>query len=245
MTRTVAALVLFGISFGYLEAAVVVYLRAIYDPIRHRLHPERAAGDLFPLISPQQLADAGPENPRRLLIEIGREAATIAMLAGFGMAAGRNFNERMAAFAVVFGLWDIFFYLFLKLMIAWPQSLFTWDILFLIPLPWVGPVIAPVIVALTLVVCGLVSLGLGGVPARPREWMAMIAGGLIVILAFAWDYRNTMTGGLPNPFNWPLFLAGEVIALTAFLSAVRRLSGASRPGYPVSRKPRDFEWPPR
>jgi hypothetical protein len=233
MTRTVASLLLFGISFGYLEAAVVVYLRAIYDPIRHSLHPDRPNGELFPLISPQELAAAGPENPRRLLIEIGREAATIAMLAAFGLAAGRNFNQRMAAFAVVFGLWDIFFYVFLRLMIDWPQSLFTWDILFLIPLPWVGPVLAPVIVAMTLVVCGLYSLHVGGMPARPREWMAMIAGGLVVILSFVWDYRNTMAGGLPNPFNWPLFLAGELIALAGFLFA------AWRREYPGSRKLRD------
>src|ERR1700724_3062842 len=177
MTRTVAALLLFGISFGYLEAAVVVYLRALYDPIRHRLHPGRGPDDLFPLISPQELAGAGTENPRRLLIEIGREAATIAMLAAFGLAAGRNFNQRMAAFAVVFGVWDIFFYVFLRLMIHWPQSLFTWDILFLIPLPWVGPVLAPVIIALTLVACGLISLRLGGIPSRSREWMEASAGG--------------------------------------------------------------------
>jgi hypothetical protein len=233
MTRTVAALLLFGISFGYLEAAVVVYLRAIYDPIRHRLHPNRGPDELFPLISPQELADAGPENPHRLLIEIGREAATIAMLAGFGLAAGRNFNQRMAAFAVVFGLWDIFFYVFLSLMIHWPQSLFTWDILFLIPLPWVGPVVAPMIVALSLVVCGLVSLQLGGMPMRPLEWMAMIVGGLIVILSFVWDFRNTMAGGLPNPFNWPLFFTGEALALTGFLAAARHRK------YPGSRKPRD------
>jgi hypothetical protein len=239
MTRTVAALLLFGISFGYLEAAVVAYLRAIYDPIRQRLHPDRGVDELFPLISPRELADAGPENPRRLLIEIGREAATIAMLAAFGLAAGRNFNQRMAAFAVAFGLWDIFFYVFLKLMIHWPQSLFTWDILFLIPLPWVGPVIAPVIVALTLVVCGLISLRLGGMPARPREWMAMIAGGLIVILSFVWDFRNTMAGGLPNPFNWSLFFAGEVIALLGFLSAARCFSRVRQQEYPGSRKPRD------
>lgn len=220
MRRTVAALLLFGVSFGYLEAAVVVYLRAIYDPIRQRLHPGRGPDELFPLISSQELADAGPENPRRLLIEIGREAATIFMLAAIGLAAGRNFNQRMAAFAVVFGLWDIFFYVFLRLMIHWPQSLFTWDILFLIPLPWVGPVLAPMIVALSMVVCGLVSLRLGGLPARPLEWMAMILGGLIVILSFLWDFRNTMAGGLPSPFNWPLFFAGEVIALAAFVSAV-------------------------
>jgi hypothetical protein len=222
MTRSVAALLLFGISFGYLEAAVVVYLRAIYDPIRHSLHPDLPNGELFPLISPQELAAAGPENPRRLRIEIGREAATIVMLAAFGLAAGRNSNQRMAAFAVVFGLWDIFFYVFLRLMIHWPQSLFTWDILFLIPLPWVGPVLAPVIVAMTLVVCGLYSLRVDGLPARPLEWMAMIAGGMVVILSFVWDFRNTMAGGLPNPFNWPLFSAGEVIALAAFLSAVKR-----------------------
>jgi hypothetical protein len=233
MTRTVAALLLFGISFGYLEAAVVVYLRAIYDPIRQRLHPGRGPDELFPLISPQELAAAGPENPGRLLIEIGREASTIAMLAAFGMAAGRNFNQRMAAFAVVFGLWDIFYYVFLRLMIHWPQSLLTWDILFLIPLPWVGPVLAPVIVALTLVICGLISLRLGGMPARPREWMAMITGGMIVILSFVWDYRNTTAGGLPSPFNWPLFFAGEFIALMSFFVA------AWSRAYPGSRKPRD------
>jgi hypothetical protein len=219
MTRTVVALLLFGISFGYLEASVVVYLRAIYDPIRERLHPGRPAGDLFPLIKPEQLAAAGPDNPRRLLIEIGREAATVLMLAAFAMVTGRNFNQRLAAMAVAFGLWDISFYVFLKVMIAWPASLATWDILFLIPLPWVGPVLAPVIVSLTMIVCGLMSIHRGGIPPKPWQWAAMIAGGLIVILSFVWDYRNTTTGGLPNPFNWPLFAVGEALALLGFGAA--------------------------
>ena len=232
MYRTVAALVLFGISFGYLEAAVVVYLRAIYDPIRERIHPGRGPQDLFPLISPEQLKAAGPENARRLTIEIGREACTIIMLAAFGCAAGRNFNQRMAAFAVAFGLWDISFYVFLRLMIGWPQSLFTWDILFLIPLPWVGPVITPVLVSMTLIACGLVSLFHGGLPAKPWQWMAMVAGGAVVILAFVWDFRNTTSGGQPNPFNWPLFLAGELIALAGFIAA------AKSPGFQESRMPR-------
>ncbi len=144
MRRLVAALFLFGISFGYVEAAVVVYLRAIYNPVRARLHPERSPDDLFPLITTQQLADAGPENPRRLVIEVGREGATMLMLAGVALAAAGNLPEWIAAFAIVFGVWDIAFYAFLKLMIHWPESLSTWDILFLIPLPWVGPVWAPV-----------------------------------------------------------------------------------------------------
>src|SRR5713226_8183067 len=123
MYRLVAALLLFGVSFGYLEAAVVVYLRAIYDPIRASLHPGRKPGDLFPLITPAELEQAGPDHAKRLAIEVGREVATMAMLAGIALAAGRSFSERVAAFAVVFGLWDISFYGFLKLLIEWPESL--------------------------------------------------------------------------------------------------------------------------
>lgn len=233
MRRTLIALFLFGIAFGYLEASVVVYLRSIYDPIRQRIHPNREPSELFPLITPEQLAAAGPEHTRHLAIEIGREAATLVMLAAFGLVAGRNRNERWAAFAVAFGLWDISFYASLKLMIDWPASLFTWDILFLIPLPWVGPVIAPVLIALALVICGLISLQRGGLPVRPLQWLAMILGGLLVIGSFIWDYRNTTNGGLPNPFNWPLFFAGDAMALIGFAAAARNRE------FPESQTPLD------
>ena len=233
MRRVIAALFLFGISFGYVEAAVVVYLRAIYDPVRQRIHPERTPGDLFPLITPQQLANAGPENPRRLLIEIGREAATMVMLGSVAIAVARNFHQWFAAFAIVFGVWDIMFYAFLKLMIQWPASLSTWDILFLIPLPWVGPVWAPVLVALSMIVCGLIVLRSKNVHGTALHWIGVLAGAAVIVIAFVWDFRNTSAGGLPNPFNWPLFLLGEAIGLTAFLTAAR-----SR-GYPESQKPRD------
>ncbi|MBZ5609029.1 MAG: hypothetical protein LAP38_12280 [Acidobacteriia bacterium] len=239
MRRTIAALFLFGISFGYLEAAVVVYLRAIYDPIRQHLHPDRAPNQLFPLITPQQLADAGPDNPRRLAIELGREAATMAMLAAIALACGRNFQERVAAFAVAFGIWDIAFYAFLRLMIHWPDSLATWDILFLIPLPWVGPVWAPVLVAFSMVVCGLVVLGSNGLQAGPLHWLSVLVGALVIVLSFVWDYRNITAGGMPNPFNWPLFLAGEAIGLIGFFAAVRNR------GYPESQKPRGSGSPTR
>lgn len=219
MRRIIAALFLFGISFGYVEAAVVVYLRAIYDPVREHLHPGRKPHDLFPLISPQQLADAGPENPRRLAIEIGREAATMAMLAGIALACGRTFYESVAAFA--FGVWDIAFYGFLRVMIHWPDSLSTWDILFLIPLPWIGPVWAPVLVASTMIVCGLIALRRGGLPIPGRSWLGIAGGAAVIVLAFVWDFRNIAAGGLPNRFHWPLFFAGEAIGLAAFTAALR------------------------
>ncbi len=222
MRRAVAALFLFGISFGYVEAAVVVYLRAIYDPIRARLHPERGPHDLFPLITQKEIANTGPENTRRLGIEIGREAATMLMLGAVALAAARNPHQWMAAFAIAFGVWDISFYAFLKLMIHWPESLSTWDILFLIPLPWVGPIWAPVLVALSMIVCGLISLRAGGIRGRIPHWTGVLGGAIVIIIAFVWDFRNTTAGGFPNPFNWPLFLLGEAIGLSAFLAAAWR-----------------------
>jgi hypothetical protein len=234
MRRAVAALFLFGVSFGYVEAAVVVYLRAIYDPVRQKIHPERRPCDLFPLITPQQLANAGPENPRRLAIEVGREAATMIMLAAVALAAARNLPEWFAAFAIAFGVWDISFYAFLKLMVHWPDSLSTWDILFLIPLPWVGPVWAPVLVALSMIVCGLILLRSEGPRGTPLHWMGVLAGAAVIIIAFVWDFRNTTAGGWPNPFNWQLFLVGEAIGLSAFAAAARPRV------YPGSRKPRGW-----
>ena len=231
MRRAVAALFLFGISFGYLEAAVVVYLRAIYDPIRRELHPERAPNDLFPLITPQQLVNTGPENAHRLAIEVGREAATMLMLAAVALAVARNLHQWIAAFAIAFGVWDISFYAFLKLMIHWPDSLSTWDILFLIPLPWVGPIWAPVLVALTMIVCGLISLRAGGIRGTAAHWIGVLGGAAVIILAFVWDFRNTTAGGWPNHFNWPLLLVGEAIGLCAFIAALRARV------YPESRKP--------
>ncbi|HTW66908.1 MAG TPA: hypothetical protein VME17_19950 [Bryobacteraceae bacterium] len=233
MRRALAALFLFGISFGYVEAAVVVYLRAIYSPIRQRLHPERNPDDLFPLITPQQLAAAGPENPRRLAIEVGREAATMLMLAAAALAVASNLQQWFAAFAIAFGVWDLSFYAFLKLMIHWPASLSTWDILFLIPLPWVGPVWAPCLVALTMILCGVIALRERGVQGRPLHWAGVVAGAFVIVLAFVWDFRNTSAGGLPHPFNWPLFAIGEAIGLSAFLAAIRFRE------YRGSRKPRD------
>ena len=86
--------------------------------------------------------------PDFIWIEIGREAATMIMLASVGFLAARTWPGRLGAFALAMGLWDIFYYVFLWLFAGWPASLFDQDVLFLIPLPWWGPVLAPVSIAL-------------------------------------------------------------------------------------------------
>jgi hypothetical protein len=219
--RIVVGLFLFGISFGYVEAAVVIYLRALYEPLRQRLTPGRAPGDLFPLLDRDRMVAEAPETARLLNVEVIREAATIVMLAAAAMLVTGDRGLWLPAFAVVFGVWDVCFYLFLKLWIAWPASLLTGDILFLLPVPWVGPVLAPVIVSFTIVGCGLVALS-RPVDIRPRHWIGLILGGALVILSFTWDFRNVLAGNLPRPFAWWLFLLGELVSLGAFLHAVSR-----------------------
>lgn len=223
--RAVISLILFGSAFGYVEAAVVVYLRHIYQPVRQKLHPGKPPDDLFPLITTEQLKEQGPDYERLLLTELGREFATLLMLAGAALAVAANFRQWLAGFVLAFGVWDLVFYLFLKSILNWPDSLRTWDILFLLPLPWVGPVLSPCIVAATMIWGGIVLLkrdiGGRGMRISGPHWAGIVVGGLVLMVAFMWDWRNTMAGHEPNPFNWPLFAAGELLSVGSFLHSAR------------------------
>ena len=219
--RTVLGLLLFGISFGYVEAAVVVYLRALYDPIRQQVRPDRAVTELFPLITPEQLLAAAPERAPLVKMEVAREAATLCMLAAVALvAAGGLRPPWLAAFAVAFGAWDLFFYVFLRLLIGWPFSLLTWDILFLLPVPWAAPVLAPVIVSLTIIGSGVAGL-LRAVRLKPVHWVGFVLGSALILLSFTWDFRSLSSGGMPHSFPWILFASGEAIGIGAFLHARR------------------------
>jgi hypothetical protein len=223
LTRTLLALVLFGIAFGYVEAAVVIYLRTVFKPIRDAAFHAVPHNDLFPLLTTDHLQAAGPEYARLLVTELGREAATIIMLAAAGLAIAGTFRQWLAGFMISFGIWDIFYYAFLWLLIGWPESMMTWDILFLLPLPWVGPVVAPMIVSVSMIVAGSLILRREAegrpIPLHWLHWAAIFLGGLTVIVAFCWDFHNTAAGGWPRPFHWPLFAAGEAIGMAGFIHA--------------------------
>jgi hypothetical protein len=219
------ALLLFGVAFGCIEAAVVVYLRGLYEPIHQRLYPGSAANDLFPVLRLEQLDDAGPQVRRWLHTELVREVATLLLLAAMGLAVGHNGRAGFAAFVVAFGVWDVFYYVFLRLFVDWPGSLLDWDLLFLLPVPWAGPVLAPVLVALTMVGAGGLVLWRehAGRPVRAagRHWAGLAAGGLVVVAAFCWDWQGTLAGEMPAAFPWPLFAAGEGVGVAAFALAWR------------------------
>jgi hypothetical protein len=201
--RRLPWLLLYAVAMAYVESAVVVYLRALYYP----------RGFAFPL---------APMPPSMAAIEIGREAA---MLLGVAMLAGAARRERVLAFFVSFGVWDLFYYLWLWLFLGWPPSLLTWDILFLIPVPWIGPVLAPVIVSVGLVAGGIALLRREGTPgaaefSRPLILLAL-AGAVLVLASFTLDFEVVLRQLPPPSFRWWLFGVGVGLAVAAFGLSVR------------------------
>jgi hypothetical protein len=221
---------LFAIAMGFLESAVVIYLREILYP----------GGFAFPLSPvPADLA----------VTELFREVATLVMLVAIGVLASNRFSTGFGWFIFSFAIWDIFYYIFLKLLLGWPESLFTWDVLFLIPTTWTGPVLAPVLVSLTMILLALVILVQAergkGTRIIPAEWAVLALGSLVLIVAFIFDYSDYMlthfsllgmmeiknpevlevaTRYIPRRFPWWLFAAGEIILLGSIGSYWRRIA---------------------
>jgi hypothetical protein len=210
--------VVFAIGMAWVEAASVYYLRAMVDRIQ-----------------PYQ------ENPlpiRGVLgeVELVREAATLVMLLTIGMLAGRTWHQRLGYTAIAFGVWDILYYVFLRMMSGWPTSLFDWDILFLLPLPWWGPVLAPVSIALLMIVWGtLVSQSFDRTTSTSATWTVWGLSGIGIALAlyvFMADALHTVHLGLhvtrnvlPTTFNWSLFS----VALTLMATPVAQAGWRSCP----------------
>jgi hypothetical protein len=226
LTKTLFWLTLFSIAMGFMETAVVVDLRELYYP----------KGFNFPLM---------PIAPKIAITEFLREAATVIMLAGIGILAGKNKMQCFAFFVYAFAIWDIFYYVFLKLLLDWPASLFAWDILFLIPVPWVGPVLAPCIVSLTMILltASILFLQEKGyqVTFELKEFSLQISGCLIIIGSFLWDYVQAhtssqiwmlstkesllkdMTNYIPEAYNWWIFWIGEAMIFYGIITFVVRV----------------------
>jgi hypothetical protein len=223
-------IILFALAMGYLESTVVVYLRALYYP----------EGFGFPLKGMAQ---------NLVMAELFREAATLIMLVAFGTLVAREWLHRFAWFLVVFAIWDIAYYIFLKLLIGWPDSLLTNDILFLLPSLWTGPVLAPIINSVTMILLAYVILSPreGSTPAvslTSRELILLITGALMVLGAYledyagyVWDYRHSLPQGefswnqamtslpahfIPRSFDWLVFSLGVSLHYLAILLIFKR-----------------------
>jgi hypothetical protein len=206
---------IFAIAMAWVESAVVYYLRTMIN----RIEPYQP--NPLPLIG--GLGSA----------ELVREAATLIMLLTVGILAGRTWRTRLGYAAVAFGVWDIFYYVFLRVLCARPQSLFDWDILFLLPLPWWGPVLAPVSIAALMILWGtLVNVRRLPPASNANGWkvwlLNAIGVGLALYLFMADAIRVSGQGVealrnlLPSPFNWPVFCVALLLMAAPLFQFVRR-----------------------
>lgn len=197
---------LFSVAMGMLESSVVIYLRELYYP----------DGFHFPLKATSYTI---------AVTEIFRELATLIMLLGIGMLAGKGKHERFAWFIYSFAIWDIFYYVFLYLIIDWPMSLSDWDVLFLLPMMWIGPVWAPVILSILMILLALFILHFSrrrhNANMKLREWIVLLTGAFIVIIAFCKDFYLYMTTHFPTVPGTQLFFSKHTFEYAAQYVPVR------------------------
>ncbi|GAB4378508.1 MAG: hypothetical protein Kow0042_27070 [Calditrichia bacterium] len=211
-------LTVYAVAMAYLEATVVVYLRELY-------YPEK----MLKIFPPEFLSDFD------LLVELGREAATIIMMLSVAFLAERkNATRIFAAFVYQFGIWDIFYYIWLKITIGWPVQIAEWDILFLIPWAWLGPWICPVFISLLFVGWGgAVLLSGENIRLTKSGWLIFSGGAVLALISFLQPALSLiLTGGRealsqyqPDGFWWWFFISGYLVMAYGLFKDFRKKAG--------------------
>ena len=210
---TFGVVMIFAVGMANVEAAAVIYIRNLH-------------GDIDPLTTTLDSAirDYG-------VIELIREAATMVMLLAVGWLAGGNIFGRLGYFIAAFGAWDIGYYVWLRVFTGWPETLLDTDILFLIPLPWWGPVLTPVLIAALMIAIGAILAARAERNAvfDPPAWAPALAliGMFVLLFAFMEPAIFALPGGpehvfsfIPTSFNWPVYLVGYAAAAIGSFRAV-------------------------
>jgi hypothetical protein len=212
----------YAIAMALLEAIVVIYLRGLIQFRGRQV-------DLHQYLS----------------MEIGREVATLVMLVAVGYLAAAHAQkhhgwQRLAYGLFAFGLWDIWYYIWLKVYINLPEHLLSWDILFLIPFRWWGPVLSPVLIAALICISAVLLILRIERGQRPGFNLASLglvtSGALLALYVFMNDSLHAWLSGQsnwdtlrPEPFNWPLFLVAFLLMAVPGLKA----TWPGRPNYVV------------
>lgn len=204
--------VIYAAAMAWVESAVVFYLRSMMN----RIEPYQA--NPLPVIG------------GFAMVELPREFATLVMLFAVGMLAGRTWRARLGYALIAFGVWDIFYYVFLKIICGWPHSLFDWDVLFLLPMPWWGPVLSPMLISGLMILWGTFASQFERTPTPAasswRVWLLNLAGVTLALYVFMADTLAASQHGLeairtmlPVKFNWPLF----AVALALMAAPMMRM----------------------
>lgn len=194
----------FFVAFAYIEAAVVVYLRAIFYK----------DGFNFPITN----FNNSPLFGRFLIFEIFREVATLVILFTGSFLIEKDARKRVAVFLIIFAVWDIFYYIWLKVLIDWPASLLDWDIIFLIPATWAGPVISPLISSVTMLVMAAIILSKITLTVTPPKLITFALTIIMIIVSFCIAGMHIGKPDYANYFPWPIFIICHVLLLITLYS---------------------------
>lgn len=205
LNKNLFTVFIFSIAMAYLESAVVVYLRYLYYPM----------GFVFPIkMIPNQT----------LFIELGREAATIIMLLAIALLSSKLKRQRIFFFFFAFGVWDIFYYIWLKIFINWPQTLLTDDLLFLIPVPWIAPVVAPILISVLFIIISIMALKKiekgKQVEISKTNAAIILVGVLLILISFMWNYQERLISTSPVEFFWMVFIIGLLLMIAGGINVI-------------------------
>jgi len=222
MLKRLGIAVVFGIAFAYIESAVVVYLRVIFHP----------HGFTFPL----EVFGVTAEAKRLFFTEVGREAATIVLILTAAWLFGRVLQERTAYFLVIFAVWDVFYYVWLKVLLDWPASIMDWDVLFLIPVVWASPSLCPVLVSVLMFGFAAAIL-YRCAQGRPLvvtrwDWLGWLVSTGIIVVSFCLGGRHITQADYAEHFPVWLFVLGFALGAGACVRAILRAPIRGRPRVP-------------
>ena len=213
MNKRFIIIVIFSIGLAFIEAVVAVYLRTIF-------FPEDFVFPLVDFISDQRWLQF-------LRIETCREGAILVVLLCSSWLFGKDFRTRLAYFLTIFAVWDIFYYIWLKVLLGWPSSIMEWDILFLIPVTWAGPILAPVIISLTMLTGAMLILRREscGQPLRISRVAAygFILVSLLFVGHFCYAGMHVSQIDYKSYFNWLIFLGCEVAAIILIFQCTKEI----------------------
>ncbi len=209
-------IVVFAGAMAWVESASVYYLRAMVDRLEpYQQNPLPMRGVLGPVEVVREVATLV------MLLTVGMLAGSPARQPRGGALAGRTRQTRLAYTAIAFGVWDILYYVFLRIICDWPKSLLDWDVLFLLPLPWWGPILAPICIASLMNVWGTLATQCADEsPTTSLTWKLWALSALGIALAlyiFMSDSIRAVYQGLdvrqvlPTSFNWPAFGAALML----------------------------------
>lgn len=219
---TLVILAVYAVAMALLESAVVIYMRHLY----YAANPL----EIFPL----RFLDSYDT-----VLELSREVATVVMILTVALLADRSSRTRtFAAFVFVFGVWDLFYYFWLKVLLGWPVSWLEWDVLFLIPSVWLGPWICPAMISVLFIVWGAWTLGSNNnISLTPRSTAMFVTGAALGLIAFLQPAAHVLIDGgvtklaeyTPGSFWWWLFIPGYLLMTCSLTSTLRAPTYRPRP----------------